>query len=257
VESDSLPAETPVSAPEPNWALAGEALAAVTGLFQDKPITPDQGAKAEGLMADLQRDVAKFCKFKPFEAFKMPRTVDFEETYGRLTALTETEIAIATQDLTSPELIEAWTQAVNSARAYARAGWPAQIRQTPTGPDWLEPSKTDGGRATAELVVLENPLLLVTEMTRGTLTPSQVVAVKTARPEMFSRIVTAMEMALNAAGAVGRQCPWSHESQLRQLFGLPPVGLVTFKNADAMAQPKTGDFSIDFEGLKTKGQTVR
>jgi hypothetical protein len=241
--------------PEPNWALAGECLTAVTGLFQDEAITPEQGAEAEGLMADLQAAVARFCKFKPFGPFKMPVTVDFEDTYGLLNAMTEQEIEVATEDLTSPELIDAWTTTVNAGRAYARAGWPVQIRQTPTGPDWIEPSKTAGGRATAELAALENPLLLLTEMTRGTLTPSQVSAVKTVYPELFSRILMAMEMALNAAA--GRHCPWSHEAQLRLLFGLAPVGLVTFKNASGEAPQKTVDFDIDFDGLKTKGQAVK
>jgi hypothetical protein len=237
---------------EPNYILGGEALAAVTGPFWQGPITPTQGEEAEALITEIEKAAAKFCRFGKFDDFKLPPKSDYEEVWGQLQPLTD-EDRDAADDLAEPEIIEAWAATVDRARAYAREVWPVSIRQTPTGPDWLEPSRTVGGKADAILAVLKDPRELLRELNRGSMTPSQVDAVRSVYPELFSRILIIFDVSLKSTD---KNCPWDHEVLLRRLYGLPPIGLVTFK-ATGPETDTSVDVRIDFEGLKTKNQTVK
>src|SRR5688500_3873701 len=187
IAEDSAAVVPPAMAPEPagpNWALAGEALASVTGLFPEGPITPEQGREAEGVIGKIAKSAEKFCEFREFGKFKAPAKVDFEETWARLQPLAEAEIAEFAADLIEPDLIDAWSAAVNRAREVVRSVWPVAIRETPTGPEWLEPSATAGGRARTTLALLNDPTSILDEMQRAPLTPSMVEAVKIAFPEL-------------------------------------------------------------------------
>lgn len=246
----------PDQADERNWALDGEALAAVSGLFPKGPITREQGAEAEALLSKVGEAAKKFSKFGEFGAFKMRKRPDFEEVWTKLQPLTEAETEIATAGLADPDLIDAWGNAVNAARATARAVWPVQIRDTPTGPDWVDPGRLEGGRAADVLAALNDPLSMLDDLQRGSLTPPQVEAVEAAYPELMNRIREIYSNELKQRD--GKRCPWAHEVQLRVLFGAP-AKLVNFGAGDTSAKETKGgsEIQIDFEQLRTKGQSVR
>jgi hypothetical protein len=253
---DAVAEEAPPTATAVNYALAGEALAAVTGLFPQDPITPAQGLEAEGVPADLEQQIARFCQFRREpDKFRLAPKVDFAKTWARLQPLTNEELRV-TDGLRDPQLVAAWANTVDAARAHARSLWPLSIRQTPTGPDWLEPSRTEGGMAEAVLLVLDDPRELLRELNRHSMTPSQVEAVKTAYPELFGRILVVFDVALKAAGQAGKKCPWGHEVLLRRLFGVAPTGLVTFGPQDG-APPRPARVAIKFDELKTRNQAVQ
>jgi hypothetical protein len=251
MESESMSAEP--TAPAPNWELAGECLAAVTGLFPEGSITVEQGREAEKLIGYIAECAEKFCKFGKFEKFQAPKKVNFEEAWAKLMPLTEEEIGAATADLTEPDLIDAWSAAVNRGREAARSTWPVIIRQTPTGPEWVEPSRTSGNRAAVTLAVLDRPMSLFDELKRGVLTPSMVEVVSLAYPELFGR---AKEIFAAVLPTIEKSCPWSHESQLRILFNLPPK-LTTFGVNNDPEPKRSGEFQINFDDTKTKTQLVR
>lgn len=240
-----------------NWSLAGEALASVTGLFPEEPITPDQGAKAEEIAGDATRLIEKFCHFGVFDSFKLqPPVTSFEDTYGALMDLTETEIAFITADLTSPDLIAAWTDSINRGRAYLRQMWPVMIRETPTGPRWVDPPTGIANQISVAMAVTSDPLRLLEEMNRGTATPGMFMCVRESKPEIAGRFANTFSDRLHAIGS-SKNCPWDHELQLRMFFDLPPTGIVTFGVQGNQASKSTATFKIDFDGLKTKGQSLR
>lgn len=246
------PAE-PAAAPEPNWTLAGEALAGVTGIFPEGPITPEQGREAEQAISYIVECAEKFCKFGKFEKFKAPPKLNFEETWAKLMPLTEAEIEEVASDLAEPALIDAWSQAVNASREALRATWPVIIRQTPTGPEWIDPSRTAGNKAAALYCVLDHPLELLEELKRGALAPSMVEGVSLAFPELFGRMKEIFSVALQESG---KRCPWAHEMQLRMLFSLPPK-LTAFGVNNEPESKRGGEFQINFDDTKTKTQLVR
>lgn len=244
-------------APEINWELAGECLACITGLFQEKPITPEQGRRAEGVLFDLQRQIVKFCKFGKFDEFKAPKLVDFEDTYANLIPMTEDEARVCTQDLSSVDLIDAWETVVNRGRDYVRSVWPIAIRETPTGPEWNDPSRSEGGKALAMLMVASDCRELLAEMNRQALGPSQVEAVKTIYPLLFARIGNMFQLALAEAGQRNRKCPWDHELLIRELAGIPTNGLMTFGTEETPeSKPVFGEVRIKFDNLLTKSQKL-
>jgi hypothetical protein len=244
-------------APDPNWELAGEALACITGLFQDKPITPEQGRKAEGVLFEIQRMIVKFCRFGEFDEFKAPEKVDFEETYDRLLPMTDEESRICTGDLVSPDLIGAWTDVVNRGREYVRSRWPYAIRDTPTGPEWCEPSRTEGGLVATMLGLANDGREFVREMNRGQVTPSQIDTMKVVFPTLFTRVCRMLQLALSDAGQKKRKCPWDHELIVRAIADLAPVGLMTFgPSGPAESPPKSGEIRIQFDRLLTRNLAV-
>ncbi len=248
----------PAPVASPSHGLAGKALAAVTGIFPTKPITREQGKEAEQLIAKATKLIAKFCKFGDFADFRLAPKFDFEATYADLGELTEAEAAVATEDLAAPDVIAGWKDSVNASRAYLKTNWPVAIRQTPTGPTWVEPSMSEGGRIAEIIAVVEDPLELLTQMNRGALAPSLIDAVRACHAELFERFLAIFEATLRDAGEKKRVCPWSHELPIRMLFGLAPDGLVTFTRGGAPTPaPSGGGIDIKFDDLQTKSQSVR
>lgn len=243
---------------EPKWALAGEALAAVTGIFPKKPMTSKDGEDAQGLLGKAQKEIAKFCKFEKFDDFEFTKPdIDFEEMYGKLGPLSNEEVSTATEFLPNPDLIQAWRFAVDRTRAYLKGAWPVAIRQTPTGPEWTPPPPSVVGRTAAVLRVVEDPLEMLREMNRGVLTPSMVAAVKTCHPEFYKRVTSSMVWQLKLAGEKHRHCPWKHEFQLRLLFEKKPAGIMSFgAPAEPPVAPSPVRLDIEFDSMRTKGQAA-
>lgn len=253
-----LPSDQGTPDPGANFKMAGEALAAVTGIFPKKAITPKQGEQAEQLVAAAAKLVARFVKFEAFDEFEAPEKRDFEKTYAALSQLTNEEVATATELIASPDIVNAWRFAVNASRAFLKESWPVAIRRTPTVQEWIEPSVTEGGRILSAVAVVDDPLILLREMLRGQVTPSAIEAVKTCHGSLFQRILGLFDTALKEAGQKGKVCPWAHEAQLRLLFEIKPDEFISFRN-DKTAEPPepVRRFDIKFEDFKTKGQATR
>jgi hypothetical protein len=259
-EVDTLaPSEiTEPPATEPNWALAGECLLAVTTPWPGGPISPEHGAEAEEIFQRLEEYAQDFCKFEPFTPFEMPQAIaSFKVGYVACASMSPEEYELYTSDLASPDLIMAWTEACERARAYLRYVWPVNVRETPTGPEWEDPSTTDGNKTAACLAIVKRPETLFLEMRSGSASPEMFEAAKEVFPELYGKMKSIMEAASKQAGAEGRKCPWAHEFQLRQLFDVPPTELVTVGNDDSQSdQPMAREFKIKFDDLKTRGQSV-
>jgi hypothetical protein len=240
-----------------SYELAGESLAAVTGIFPKGPITPRQGAEAMALAERAGELIEKFCKFKKFDEFKLQKRVDdLEETFLKLSPLTELEIRETCAALMDPDVISSWAEAVNKGRAYLRAKWPAFIRQTPTGPVWIDPPRSVVNHISLSMAAVNDPLTMLEELNRGCMTPEVMDCVKETKPKIHERLLGAMSSQLQTVGAMGKKCPWSHEMQLRILFEQPPKGLVTFGVESEEKPQQSADFNIKFEGLQTRGQQL-
>jgi predicted kinase len=244
---------------QPNWKLAAECLLAVTTPWPGGPISPEHGAEAEEIFIRLEDAAAEFCKFDAFGPFEMQQQIaDFKAGYVACASLTPEEYELYTGDLVAPELIMEWANACNRARAYLRFIWPVNVRETPTGPEWDEPSTTQGNKTAACLAMVKRPEDLFREMASGATSPEMFEGVKEVFPELQGRMKAIMEAALKQAGVEGKKCPWSHEFQLRSLFDVPPTELMTFGNDDSESQPpKKGEFKIKFDALMTRGQSVK
>jgi hypothetical protein len=254
--SDSPPIEVP-EVPAPNWQLAGEALACITGLFQTKPITPEQGRLAERVIFEIERQVVKFCRFGKFDDFVAPDRVDFEETYRKLLPLSESEKRVCTENIASPDIIGAWTEVIDRGRSYVRSGWPIAIRETPTGPEWCEPSRTDGGRVLSMLEIASDGREFGKSMNRGSLTPSMIDTMKGVFPHLFTRFCQMLQLELASAGQKGRKCPWPQEILIRAIADLSPVKLMTFGPSEKeSATPRASEIKIKFDSLLTRNLAV-
>jgi hypothetical protein len=246
-----------VLAPPSNDPLAGvdlaaEALVAVAGLWPE-PLTREDGAAARRLPKDWNAKLRDFVSADTFTRFRMPPRPDSEDTYLALTPKPDPALAAG---LASPQMATEYIETLGRARAHVRSIWPVVIRDTPTGPEWLEPSTTAMGAAWAVLDVVNRPERVLDQMLSGWLDPDEAAAFRTVFPRLFAMVHQVLMQHLQARR--GRPISWARELVVRTLLGLGPSGQVTVSQPPASAPPGAGapKILIDFKALRTRGQRL-
>jgi hypothetical protein len=252
-----LPASSaPPARPEDPFAgveLAAEALVAVTGLFPE-PLTRQDGIAARRLPKEWHAKLRDFVEAETFTRFKAPPRPDSEDTYLALTPKPDNALAAGLAD---PQMASEYIEVLGRARAYTRSIWPVVVRDTPTGPEWLEPSTTAMGAAWAVLDVAGKPERVLDQMLSGWLDPDEAAAFRTVFPRLFAMVHQVLNRHLQARR--GKPITWARELVVRTLLGLGATGMVSVSQPTSGGPPAPAGapkIQIDFKALRTRGQRL-
>jgi hypothetical protein len=239
--------------------LAAEALAAVTGILQDEPVTRDQGKLARALPREWKAAVDAFLTERKFRAFRMPRAGDHDDLLEQLTAGVDAQRRAAlVSRLADPGLGQAYLEVVARATAWLRSRWPSLQLDTPIGPRALPPSRTERWRCASLMAVVDHPGRILDEMRAGTLTSEQAEAFRACYPALFGmlRQMIWTALALRYKTPERYALPYDRELVLRRLVGLrPDVSLAKVDQPPASPAP-TPKVDVDFRSLRSKAQDL-
>ena len=237
---------------------SAEALTAITGIFQDEPVTPEQGRLAAKIPKEWRAAVVEFLNQKKKQRFKLPKRADHGDILETLSGgIDANRRASLVGRLTSPELGEAYLSVVARATAHLLDQWPRHYLDTPLGPRVMPPSKTEQMRAASLLAVVDDPNRILDEMRMMSLTTEQATALKTCYPALFEMLKAILfeELARKYKSPDKYALPFSKELIIRRLVGLPP-GVSVSKAQPKGDQQSTPQVSIDFKSLRTKAQDL-
>lgn len=239
-------------------ALAAEALTAITGLFQDGPVTPTQGRLAKALAKTWRAGLAEFLDQKKPKPFRLPKAPDHEGMLDQLTAgVSATRRAALVSQLADPALGEAYLTVVARGIAYLKERWPVLSQDTPLGPRYLPPGKVESGRSASLLSVVDDPGRVLEEMNSGTLTTEQGAAFRSVYPELaaMARTILWQELVRRYKTPEKYSLAFAREQVIRKLVGMPPeVPLSRIEPAKASKAPAIP--KVDFKDLRTKAQEL-
>lgn len=242
--------------PKADPALAAEAILAVTGIFVDDAITPEQGKKAEGLAARWRAEVAAFLDQKSPKAFKLPKARDHEKVLDRLIeGHDDAKRQLLVRDLTDPDVAVAYLDALGKAVAELRERWPGFTIDSPIGERYVVPGVVERGRARSFLAVIESPDRVLAEMRAGTLTTAQADLFKDVFPRLHQMLAAILGEEINARKRDKKyRVVWDKERVLRTLFGMKPA--LSLTRAEQKPEKGTPKIRVDFSRLRTRAQTL-
>jgi hypothetical protein len=235
--------------------LPAEALVAVTGIFPDAPLGPQDGAAARQLPGDWRAEVKTFFGQERPRKFRLYPRPAHEATLERLTR--GADLAMLTSRLADPELVTEYGAVLNNAREYVRARWPALKLDTFAGPKLLEPGFTQMAGAWAVLAVVSHPARLLTEILSATVLTEQVEAVKEVYPALFEMLRALIDerRKLELARKASWSCPWGKERVLRIILGLP-ADVSIAQAPQPPARAAGARINIDFASAQTRAQRI-
>lgn len=237
-------------------SIVSEALLAASGLFPTR-LTRTVVTAAEAIPREFRRGVRDFFDASGPRKFKRGPRLDWESTWGRLSAgVGGQELEALVVGLPDALAID-YGASLSSAREYLKARWPALSIESPTGPRLLEPSTMELGAAWELYGIIDSPLRILGELSSGALSGPQAEAVAKAFPNisMMLRAQIQEDIERRVRAKKSYRVAWWQERVLRVLLGMPErsvIGVVAPKH-ETMSMPNV---KIDYAGVTTKAQRL-
>lgn len=238
--------------------LATEALVAVTGVLNPRPVTRTDGKEAARLPLEWRREVRDWFDQQRAHKFRQAPQPDHERTLDNLTRGIDLEKLAELHAALEPEAAAEYAAQLSNAREYVRERWPALALDTPTGPVILPPSLTEMGEACDVLAVIENPSRVLSELRYGTLSFSQVDAMAAVYPALTEmlRAMVQEEILRRRSRQRTWEMPWWQEQLWRILLQMPPdVPIAEVKQPPARAA-SPAPIEIEFRSQASKSERI-
>jgi hypothetical protein len=225
---------------EPYWALAGELLQAVSGLWPAEPLTRKDGEAAEALPKQWAEEIRALLSGAGTTKAREAPPIRYMATWRRL--VEDEGAGDVTAQLQEPEVIAAYTAARERAVDYLTNEMRPVTVDELQGSRFLEPSVSQQLSAN-ELIAALDPGRIVYGLRSGLVVPEAVELMRAVYPQVYGLLnqIIGAELLQQRARRASYRVPWRAEMALRAFLG-SPVGTTSATDTPEPEQAAPIDF---------------
>jgi hypothetical protein len=220
---------------EPNYALGGEMLLVVSGVWPTSLIGPDEVQAAKKAVKNWQAEIRTLLEGAAQTKPHRPTQVKFLATWKRLQ---ETDVdGRATAAIASPEIISTYKAARERAVEHLRGVFKPLHLEDLAGSRLIEPGPSRVQAASEVLATINDLGRVVYGLRAGSISPDAFVAVRLVFPAVYKMLdeMIGAELFRQRTRKATYRVPWHAEVVLRAFLG-QPMGVIDVDSGEAAAE---------------------